>query len=579
MGPCPHVLFSNLACDLSGFLPSIRWEELVSSAPLVRWPEVSPTQVACIQLRNSILKKFQDQKSKDADTKALEKFLEANDKCRSFTYKEPASTIAAIALGEAEVCFRTFFERTPSQLTWLDYESIQDNLLPGPGASLQATGDSFYHKIAASPMTGTQRSLFLLYRREAAKYPLWDETEKIRSDHFGGFVAERGNRLSYVPKTTEVSRTICTEPLLNMLVQKGIGCLLEEGLKKRFGIDLSTQPSKNQQLARIGSSWGSFGTIDLSSASDSISMALLERICPPDVLRWFREARSPVTTLPNGEEVTLYMVSSMGNAFTFPLQTILFSSIVVGVYRALNLELVYPRGDCLGNFAVFGDDIIVRREAYDLVCHCLQHWGFTVNADKSYNDGPFRESCGADFYSGHEVRGIYCQSLKSKQDVYSLINRLNVWSANHEVPLPLTIRYLMSHVKFLPVPPWESDIAGVKVPLKLAGKLREDRNTRSILYLRYMPSAKKISLVNVGMLSRIPRARGLLHNAPGILLTAISGYAKDGAIIERQRRVRFTKRVSIAPCWDYWDSWTSKLTLSGWHRWETTYVGLNVGNV
>lgn len=576
MGPCPHALFFDLASDLSGFLRTVSGSELYSEAPIPFWPGISPLEVSALQLRASFLKKFQDQKSKSADKLALQKFLESNDLCRSFTFKEPTDSLQEIALNEAENCFRKFFE-SPGGDYWLSYDSISANIAPGPGASLKATGDSFYHKIAASPMTGTQRSLFLLYKREAAKYDLWLETEKIRSDHFGDFVAVRGNKLSYVPKTALISRTICTEPLLNMLVQKGIGACFEEMLDKRFGINLSTQPSKNQSLAKKGSLDGSFGTIDLSSASDSISMALLERICPRYILSWLREARSPTTTLPNGEEVQLHMVSSMGNAFTFPLQTILFSSAVIGVYRALGLELVYPRNDSLGSFGVFGDDIIVRREAYDLAVSVLQHWGFRVNIDKSYNDGPFRESCGGDFFAGHNVRGVYCQSLKTKQDVYSLINRLNDWSANQGIPLTTVIQSLLKWVRFLPVPPWESDVAGVKVPLHLVVKPKRDRNTGSIVYLRYLPRTKSLSLLNVGLLSKLPR--GVVNNAPGILLTAVGGYARDGAIIERQRRVSFSRRASISPCWDYYNPLYSRLSSAGWRRWLSCFAALNLGKV
>lgn len=576
MGPCPHALFYYLASDLSGFLRTVSASELYNEAPVPYWPGISPTEVAALQLRTSILKKFQDSKSKTADKLALQKFLECNDKCRDFSYSEPQNSLQEIALNEAETCFRRFFE-LPGGDTWLSYENISSNISPGPGASLKATGDSFYHKIAASPMTGTQRSLFLLYKREAAKYDLWLETEKIRSGHHGDFVAVPGNKLSFVPKTSLISRTICTEPLLNMLVQKGIGACFEDMLRERFGIDLSTQPSKNQSLARIGSNDGSFGTIDLSSASDSISLALLRRICPREVLRWLEESRSPVTALPDGRTVQLHMVSSMGNAFTFPLQTALFASLVIGVYTALDIKLIFPRKNSLGSFGVFGDDIIVRREAYDLTVSCLQHWGFSVNVDKSFNGGPFRESCGADFYSGRNVRGVYCQSLRSKQDVYSLINRLNDWSANHGIPLTDCIGYLMGYVKFLPVPPWESDISGIKVPLELAGKRQKDRNTGSILYLRYMPRVKGLSLLNVGLLSKLPR--GVVNNAPGILLTAVGGYARDGAIVERQRRISFTRRLSISPCWDFWSAQHSRLSNVGWQRWLLYSAALNLGKI
>jgi len=322
---------------------------------------------------------------------------------------------------------------------------------------------------------------------------------------------------------------------------------------------------------------------------------MLRDVLPRLPLAWLCMARSEVTTLPDGSEVPLHMVSSMGNAFTFPLQTILFSCIVVGCYRALGIRPKFGRGDpnskgwyltpkdrnserfdTLGNFSVFGDDIIVCREAYDLVIRMLKYFGFQPNPEKSFADGPFRESCGQDYWSGYNVRGIYCQSLDSKHDTYSLINRLNDWAANHGVVLNHTMSWLFRQVRFIPVPPWESDVSGIKVPLDFAGPLRRDRHTKSIIYLRYVPRQKELSLLNVDALARIPR--GFYHNPPGILLSAVGGYVRNGSIVERQRQVRYTRRISISPCWDWWDPTHSRiLTSEGWRRWVTSSVWLHLG--
>jgi len=347
MGISSHALFLHLASDLSNVLPTVPWNDLVDeNLKIEPWPGISTKEYAALALRSSILKKFEGIKSKTADSKALQKFLEANERCSRFLDfdRDRITEIEEICLGEFSGCFYDFFRYDWDTCLLSGYD-VSAGIAVGPGASLKATGDSFYHKIASSPLSGTSRSLYSLYKAITTKYTLWNETEKIRSNHYGDFVLVQGNKLSFVPKTSEISRTICTEPLLNMLFQKGIASVFEDRLKERFGIDLAIQPSKNRQLARIGSENGSFGTIDLSSASDSISLGLLRRIMPRDVLSWLMLTRSPRVELPNGSSAELHMVSSMGNAFTFPLQTILFACVVVGVYRAIGITPIHPKGE------------------------------------------------------------------------------------------------------------------------------------------------------------------------------------------------------------------------------------------
>jgi len=609
MGVDPHVLFTYLASDLSPCLST--WDFNSLFEPKVRDrlpPDATVRQVAAVSLLDSILKKF-GTLSEKANDAALAKFLDCNDRCKSFSQIDETnlSEIEAVAVGEVRKFLWDFWYTSTGDL-WLCSDCITHRMDVGPGSSVGVKGTSHYEKLAAGPLTGTRKSLFALFQREVSRYPLTEETEKIRSKVLGGFVQVKGSRLSYVAKSNAISRTICTEPLLNMLMQKGIGNLFEHHLETKLGINLSKQPDKNRALALIGSRSGKFGTIDLSSASDTISMSLLGKLLPPYVLGWLAELRSPYVTLPNGEEVSLHMVSSMGNAFTFPLQTILFSSIVVGVYRALGirLEKPQPNGDRLGNFAVFGDDIIVCREAYDLTCQILKRFGFLVNAEKSFNYGPFRESCGADYWHGTNVRGIYCDALTTKQDVLSLINRLNMWSANHCISLERTIQYLLRWSgDFQPVPPWEADTAGLKVPLWYAfdttiGKPKTKRLTSrlgSIVYKRYLPTVEKFSFLciedyvkikgrwlfqNAGVVHHIKiDGRWKVHNPPGVLLSAVQGRLRDGMLISRQKRdtpVLYKKRLAVAPNWDYYDPCLVNLTPDGWRRYFF-FVGLNLGRV
>lgn len=243
------------------------------------------------------------------------------------------------------------------------------------------------------------------------------------------------------------------------------------------------------------------------------------------------------------------MVSSMGNAFTFPLQTLLFSSLVYGVYRALGIPFERPYRQSLGNFAVFGDDIIIVRKAYNLVSRMLSLCGFSVNVNKSFNEGFFRESCGGDFWCGHNVRGVYIESLKRLSDVYSAINRLNVWSAKWGVALPRTIQFLMKGVRLLPIPFHEMDTGGIKVPLRSLRKIIRNEDTGGVFYRYLHIKAKDYAVTDVG--TRPLGLRGWVYNPSAILLAALAGKLRSGKLAVRVSRQATCFRSRYSSSWDY----------------------------
>jgi hypothetical protein len=221
------------------------------------------------------------------------------------------------------------------------------------------------------------------------------------------------NKISLVPKTALVHRTIAVEPLLNGYVQKGVDTYLRRRLF-RYGIDLSDQ-SRNQRLARIGSIAGPdpFATIDLSLASDSISIGLAKDLLPPDWFEFLNSIRSPSYRL-GGKQYVYHKFVSMGNGFCFPLESLIFSSVCASVYEHRNL----PR-----DFSVYGDDIIVRASVAEEVLQLLRCIGFRHNPKKTFLSGPFRESCGADWFLGEDVRPITLDyTLDTSRDIFKLHN-------------------------------------------------------------------------------------------------------------------------------------------------------------
>lgn len=524
--------------------------------------DMNLSEAEALWLKKSFLKKFEDVKSPDADAKALALFLESNDGCKRFAL-DPKNLFEDVLIGEVKSLIDSYFYSGPDTL--LDLQQISEGFATGPGASRGVISDNFYTKLFDSNLTSTSDHLYRSYRCAISRWPTWTHAETARQTHHGLSLVE-GNRLSFVPKTSEISRTICTEPNLNMLFQKGIGAFLEHQLLRRWKISMSFQQGWNRRLARIGSSDGSFGTIDLSSASDSVSLGLLRELLPPYVYRWLVDTRSPYVVLPNGDEVELHMVSSMGNAFTFPLQTILFASIVVASYRVMGIlrqrpyqmdqrfEVPPPCSSTRANFGVFGDDIIVRKDSYDFVVRALELFGFRVNADKSFNTGHFRESCGGDYFRGFDIRGVYMKHLSTSADVYSIINRLVRWSSRSGIMLHRTIDYLLKQVEFLPVP-WEAgDAEGIKVPTAPSA-LPRDRWTGGVKY-RYL-SQRPLSFAlpqDVDKPHFYPSLYGkkrkpILFNPDGLLVSFVGGFIRNGRISVRSDRARFKVRHRITSSW------------------------------
>jgi hypothetical protein len=344
-----------------------------------------------------------------------------------------------------------------------------------------------------------------------------------------------------------------------MFFQLGMGCLVEKRLKSFFGIDLERQPDINRKLARLGSVTGDFVTIDLSSASDSISHKMLKSFLPQSFTQWVDLIRSP-RSIYKGVPVELFMTSTMGNGFTFPLQTAIFSCVVAACSEVDGLVRVDSPQDLdnrwterLPNWSVFGDDIICHKRLFMKVIRLLTLIGFEVNSDKTFSEGLFRESCGFDYFNGVNVRGIYCKTLGSPQDRYTLINLLNVWSNRTGIPVPKTIRRLLQSVPRIVVPPWENADCGIWVPERglriLDIEFRRSRNG-SLLYRRFVP--KNVSFFISDERIHVPRRmKPRRYNPAGLYLAFLNGTITGGRILVRSNKVRYVTKWAVAPNWSY----------------------------
>jgi hypothetical protein len=215
-----------------------------------------------------------------------------------------------------------------------------------------------------------------------------------------------------VPKNAKTDRCIAAEPTGNGFLQQGVGRFMRKRLAK-FGVDLDDQ-SRNQTLAARAARDG-LATLDLKAASDTISRELVYSLLPLDWAFFLDDLRSKSSRV-DGEWIPLEKFSSMGNAFTFELETLIFWSFCVSVQE----ELGSP-----GDIAVYGDDLIVPSQMAHYLIDVLQKCGFDTNPEKSFLDGPFRESCGKHYFNGFDVTPVYQKRVvNSLPELIRLANRL-----------------------------------------------------------------------------------------------------------------------------------------------------------
>lgn len=220
-------------------------------------------------------------------------------------------------------------------------------------------------------------------------------------------------RVVTVPKTMKGPRVISIEPVWMQFVQQGISKVMVETIQSPNHAKLNAlcgwlSQEPNRELARLGSVDGGFATLDLSEASDRVSLQLVESLFTRHrfLRRCVLACRSSTALLPDGRTIRLNKFASMGSGLTFPIESVVFHVIVrMAIAEACGHD--GPRLRC-GSLCeetsrVYGDDLIVPRAAARPLRRLLEAFGLKVNARKSFTIGQFRESCGSDWFRGHDV--------------------------------------------------------------------------------------------------------------------------------------------------------------------------------
>jgi hypothetical protein len=208
------------------------------------------------------------------------------------------------------------------------------------------------------------------------------------------FSIVRGSRVTLVPKSAKTDRPISVEPTGNSFLQQGVHSYMRRRLR-RFGINLDDQSISQRGALEAYSS--KLSTLDLSAASDTISREIVYHLLPLDWALFLDSLRSKETQI-EGKWVLTEKFASMGNAFCFELETLIFWALASSVDEV---------SSSVDKVTVYGDDIVIPREAYDSVEEILTVCGFTLNRDKSHRDGYFFESCGKHYFKAQEVTPVY----------------------------------------------------------------------------------------------------------------------------------------------------------------------------
>lgn len=346
---------------------------------------------------------------------ALKKFLDAEEKCRKMnTLLRSSATLEY----KTKVDGRLYFEVARKVAEVLGPCPSLDELDFGfgPGANVGLSRlTSVRRKLSANPTCTANAWKYVKYLQES--YPHWNCLKKV--------IPAMHGKLTFVPKNAKTDRSIVVEPMVNTFLQKGVGLYLKARLQK-FGVNLKNQ-KRNQELARKGSLDGSLATIDLSSASDTISREVVAAILPIDWWVLLEDLRTHEVKLPDGRVIVLQKFSSMGNGFTFELESLIFFCLA---------KVVCPDGIV----SIYGDDIIIPSTHYNVMAYALHQFGFDINPSKSFWTGKFRESCGKDYFGGIDVRPCYVEDRLSIKELFRLHNFFRR-EANDEV-CQLILKYI-----------------------------------------------------------------------------------------------------------------------------------------
>lgn len=288
---------------------------------------------------------------------------------------------------------------------------------PGATSSLKGEAAGLDKKLLEEQISITHEALPLLRAAMATDYA-WLRARGLLVDGPTSllpheFQVVSGSRGVTVKKNAKTDRFIAAEPSGNVFLQLGFGAYLRRCLL-RNGIDLNDQ-TVNQGLARCALVDG-LATVDLKAASDTITTAAVWLLLPSSWASALERLRSTHMTLPDGTLHYLEKFSSMGNGYTFELESLIFWGLTEAVRDYMGVA---------GRVSVYGDDIVCPVQCVPLLRRVLDWFGFELNSKKTHYQSMFRESCGKHYFAGKDVTPVYQKKPTTyENEFYRFYNRL-----------------------------------------------------------------------------------------------------------------------------------------------------------
>lgn len=387
----------------------------------------------------------------DAVSKAtIKKFFEAERTCRvanwhfGTKYINSDGTYPELALWFCpdDFCVTsdlTAFDSRTRQLIELTVEEL-NKLITLPWSN----SDSLPVGPGVSQLTMDRKSNNLIEKLSKSK-GLWPNPDFCPNDYFTDDIAWQmwedfdgsyaSDIISQVPKNATINRTIGITSFVGIATQGVCGDYIRSCLRAH-NIDLNSLADTHRELAELGSRLGGLATVDFSMASDTLSRgliwALLNNSKSSDRCRELYSKLYGCRTWYyniNGHECFYHKFSAMGNKFTFELESAIFTALARAIERLFHYQTPYCRkATSLGDDTIiYGPSLCLARDKGTIV-FLYSELGLTINFEKSFFDGTFRESCGADYDNGRYVRGFYHKSRTvTLRDVVRLINHFTIY--------------------------------------------------------------------------------------------------------------------------------------------------------
>jgi len=426
------------------------------------WADDATSQKRLFQLQ-SLLKRYRFKQDlfteDDLELAAIRSFLLNQDRLAALS--EPSVPTRALLLRARFICQSILGEYSEDRM--VECCSMGSRATLGVPLARACEGEKWSLPLSGTPAEHTWFAGYLLQDAPAAKYvaELTSQEASPSACHVVDALT-----LSLVPKTFKSLRSIVPNTTIGSFRSKGLGKVIMERLKEA-GYNIRTLQQRHRELAREASVTGQLVTADQRAASDNITTWLCSSVLPE---RWFRElSLGRAKHLDLGPvRVELNTFALMGIGFTFPLQTLIFLCLLRAIADT------YLPGRRL-TISVYGDDMIYDRALHPYVVQVFPRLGLQLNADKTFCDGRFRESCGGDFYAGVDVRPFNPMNGQTDAEtpneraafLHKTINGLRRRWWDSEIPTSLAVLYQeLSSVgaPVLRVPMDASDESGVKVP-------------------------------------------------------------------------------------------------------------------